>query len=293
MSRGSSLRVPAPAKLNLFLHVTGRRADGYHELQTVFQFLDWGDELTFTARRDGLVRMLNPLPGVPAGSDLGVRAAQALRERAGITAGCDIELTKRIPIGGGLGGGSSDAASALVALNRLWDAGLSEDELAAIGLTLGADVPVFVRGRAAWAEGIGEKLAPFDPPEAWYLLLVPPGAVNTRAMYAADDLPRRTPRVTPEDFRAGRTHNDFEVAVRPRHPAVAAALDWGAARGHTRMSGSGGTVFVECESRAGAEALAAQAPAGLRTVVARGANRSPLHRTLESGDDVLSAAARR
>lgn len=275
------VQVPAPAKLNLFLHITGRRADGYHELQTVFQFLDWGDTLRFTRRDDGVIRMMNPLPGVPAAQDLTVRAALALQQHAGARLGCDIELTKRIPMGGGLGGGSSDAAAALVTLNRLWDTGLSTDALAQLGLALGADVPVFVRGRAAWAEGIGERITPFDPPESWYLLLIPAGAVDTRAMYAAADLPRSTPRITSDDFHAGRTRNDFETVVRPRYGAVARALDWAARHGRVRMSGSGGTVFLDCGDRARAEALAAQAPAELRTVVARGVNRSPLHAALE------------
>jgi 4-diphosphocytidyl-2-C-methyl-D-erythritol kinase len=267
---------PAPAKLNLFLHVTGRRADGYHELQTVFQFLDHGDELHFAPRRDGVLQRVTPLPGVPEGDDLCLKAARALKEHSGCALGCDIRVDKRIPLGSGLGGGSSDAATTLVALNRLWQLGLDDDALAAIGARLGADVPVFVRGVAAWAEGIGEKLTPVLPPEPWYLVVTPPCAVSTREMYADPYLSRATPPTHWGEFLVGRTHNDFEPVARRRHPEVGQALDWAARYGRARLSGSGASVFVAFDQREAAEQVRTQVPAAWRSFVARGLNRSPL-----------------
>lgn len=267
---------PAPAKLNLFLHITGRRADGYHELQTVFQFLDYGDTLRFEVLRDGTLRREGAVDGVADADDLTLRAARALRERTGCRLGCAIRLDKRIPLGGGLGGGSSDAATTLVALNRLWQLGLPDTELASLGLQLGADVPVFVHGRAAWAEGIGERLTPVTPPEAWYLVVTPECAVNTREMYGAPDLPRATPRIGWSEFAAGRARNDFEPVVRKRYPAVAAALDWTRRFGRGRLSGSGASVFVDFPSQAEAAKARAALPAGWRAFVAKGANESPL-----------------
>lgn len=268
---------PAPAKLNLFLHITGRRPDGYHELQTVFQFLDFGDALAFAVRDDGAVRRSGPGPaGVAVDDDLTVRAARALRQCTGSRLGCDIVLDKRIPLGGGLGGGSSDAATTLVALNRLWRLDLPPAELAHLGLTLGADVPVFVHGHAAWAEGVGERLTPVAPPEPWYLVVTPDCAVDTREIYQAPDLPRATAPVAWADFVAGRTHNDFVGVVRRRYPPVAAALDWAGRFGPARLSGSGASVFVNFAARDAANAARAALPAGWRGVVAKGLNRSPL-----------------
>ena len=268
---------PAPAKLNLFLHITGRRPDGYHELQTVFQFLDFGDELRFRVMPGGVIVRSKSLPGVPADQDLTVRAARALQQRAGLPLGCEISVEKRIPMGGGLGGGSSDAATTLVALNRLWKMNRTVGELAAIGLTLGADVPVFVRGYAAWAEGIGELLKPVTPAENWYLVVSPACSVDTRAMYSVPDLQRATPRVTWEDFAAGLTHNDFEPVVCRRYPEVAAALAWAAQFGRARMSGSGASVFVDFPTREAADRARALVPPVWPALVARGLNRSPLH----------------
>ena len=267
---------PAPAKLNLFLHITGRRADGYHELQTLFQFLDFGDTLRFTVRDDGRIARPRASDGIPEDEDLAVRAARLLKEASGCRYGCDIEVDKRIPLGAGLGGGSSDAATTLVALNRLWNLHRPDTELAALGLKLGADVPVFVHGHAAWAEGIGEVLTPVSPAEPWYLVVTPDCAVGTRAMYADPDLPRATPRVAWDDFQAGRCHNDFTAVVRRRHAPVARALDWAGRFGKARLSGSGASVFVDFGQREQAERAAGQVPAPWRSFVARGCNRSPL-----------------
>jgi len=267
---------PAPAKLNLFLHITGRRADGYHELQTVFQFLDFGDRLFFEVLRDGAVRRANAVAGFGADDDLAVRAARLLQQHSGCALGCNIHLDKRIPVGGGLGGGSSDAATTLVALNRLWQLGLPDTALAQLGLTLGADVPVFVHGFAAWAEGIGEQLTPVSPPEPWYLVVTPGCAVNTREMYNDPGLPRATPRIAWADYMAGRAHNDFEPVVRKRYPAVAEALDWAAQFGRARLSGSGASVFLDFPGHDEAQRAHATLPAGWRAFVARGLNRSPL-----------------
>jgi 4-diphosphocytidyl-2-C-methyl-D-erythritol kinase len=268
---------PAPAKLNLFLHITGRRDDGYHTLQTLFQFLDHGDALAFRPRGDGAVRRLGGMASVVCEADLAVRAARALQAAAGIEAGVDICITKHIPAGGGLGGGSSDAATTLVALNRLWGAGLSAPELARIGLGLGADVPVFVHGRAAWAEGVGEELESVDPREPWYLVIVPPVEVSTGALFAAPELTRDCPPMTMRDFLARGGSNVFEGPVRARYPAVSEALDWLSAQGVTpRLTGTGASVFGAWGSEAEARAARARLPAGWHGFVARGSNRSRL-----------------
>lgn len=268
---------PAPAKLNLFLHILGRRPDRYHLLQTVFQFLDIGDELRFTLRGDGAVARARPLAGVPEERDLTVRAARALREATGCQLGADIEVVKRLPMGAGLGGGSSDAATTLVALNRLWDLQLPLPELQRIGLMLGADVPVFVAGRAAWAEGVGERLTPLELPEPWYVVLVPPCHVATAEIFDAPDLTRHCEPITIRVFLSGETRNVCEPVVRHRYPEVAAALDWLAAHAPARMSGTGAAVFATFADEAPARAVAARAPAAWQAFVARGRNRSPLH----------------
>lgn len=267
---------PAPAKLNLFLHIVGRRPDGYHELQTLFQFLDWGDELRIDVRADGEITRAAALEGVSEDHDLTLRAARLLREHTGCRLGCEIRVTKRIPQGAGLGGGSSDAATTLVALNQLWDLKLPDAELAALGLKLGADVPVFIHGNAAWAEGIGERLTPAMPPEPWYLVVMPDCAAETKGMYQDPELPRATPRVGWTDYAAGRCRNDFTATARRRYAPVAEALDWAARFGTARLSGSGASVFVDFATREEAEQARAQLPAGWRAVVAKGRNRSPL-----------------
>lgn len=271
---------PAPAKLNLFLHITGRRADGYHLLQTVFQLLDWGDEIALRPRRDGRIERLQGAVGVAAQDDLVVRAAQALRQRGAAPHwGVDIRLHKRIPQGGGFGGGSSDAATVLVALNRLWGMGLSLEELAGIGLQLGADVPVFVLGRSAFAEGVGERLTPLLLPRRWFLLLDSGVAVPTAELFRVEDLTRDAPSVTIANFVSGSVQgNAFEPLLRMRSPQIAAALDQLSAFGPAQVTGTGGGLFVAFDSPDAAHAARRALPATARAWVAEGVNLSPLHR---------------
>ena len=268
---------PAPAKLNLFLHVVGRRADGYHLLQTLFRFVDYGDTLHFAPREDGRVRLLNPLPGVPEESDLTVRAARLLQQAANCTRGADIRLEKRLPMGGGLGGGSSDAATVLLALNHLWQLGLSRERLQALGLTLGADVPVFIFGRTAFAEGVGEALQAVPAAPAWYLVLQPPVAVPTVDIFRAPELKRDTPAMAAADWRPGLGGNDLEPVACARFPEVARHLAWLRRFGRARMSGSGACVFAEFPDQAGAEAALAQLPPDMRGWVAPGLDSHPLY----------------
>ncbi len=276
MSEASGGGWPAPAKLNLFLHITGRRPDGYHLLQTAFQFLDYGDALWFEPRNDGRVRRLTEVRGVPAETDLTVRAAELLKAETGCGLGVDIRIDKRLPMGGGLGGGSSDAATTLVALDHLWGLGLGEERLAALGLRLGADVPVFVRGRAAWAEGVGEVLQPIALPEPWYLVVVPPVTVSTAETFGDAELTRNCPPLTIRDFLSGAGGNVCEPVVRRRHPEVAEALDWLSVHGPARMTGTGCCVFAPFARREAADRVLAEVPADWDAFVARGVNRSPL-----------------
>jgi 4-diphosphocytidyl-2-C-methyl-D-erythritol kinase len=267
---------PAPAKLNLMLRVVGRRPDGYHLLQTVFQFIDLGDLLHFAPRRDGQVRRLDPLAGVPAESDLTVRAARLLQSACQVGQGVDIGLLKRIPLGGGLGGGSSDAATTLVALNQLWDCGLTVPDLMALGLRLGADVPIFIHGRAAWAEGVGEVLEDVELSEPVYAVFAPDCRVDTGEIFQDSELTRNSPRITIRDFAAGLGGNDCLPVVRRRHPAVAQLFDWLNERHEARLTGTGACVFAACADRDLAEALVAARPASVQGFVAHGLNRSPL-----------------
>lgn len=276
MSRMETAAWPAPGKLNLFLHVVGRRPDGYHNLQTIFQFIDRCDELHFTVRRDGQIRLLSPLPGVPEERDLTVRAARLLQEARGTRLGADIRVEKRLPMGGGLGGGSSDAATTLVALNRLWGLALSEDRLAELSLRLGADVPVFVRGHAAWAEGVGERLVPVNLEEPWYVVIEPPVTVPTAAVFGAAELTRNSAPVTIRDFLSGLCRNDCEVVVFARYPEIAEARRWLAAFGAARLTGTGACVFAPFAEEEIAREVLGQLPAGWRGFVAKGLNRSPL-----------------
>lgn len=268
---------PAPAKLNLFLHITGRRDDGYHLLQTVFQFVDFGDRLDFRLRRDGAVHRSGEVPGVPPEQDLVVRAARRLAGQAGREVpGVDIAVEKRLPMGGGLGGGSSDAATTLVALNHLWDLGFDEDRLAHIGLGLGADVPVFVRGRAAWAEGVGEELVPVELPEPWFLVLSPNVTVSTAEVFGSPELTRNSPAITIRDFLAGQGGNVFEPVVRAAYPEVSRALDWLSQRAPARLTGTGGCVFAWFDDELIARTVLSELPPEWSGFVARGRNRSPL-----------------
>ncbi|MEW5771686.1 MAG: 4-(cytidine 5'-diphospho)-2-C-methyl-D-erythritol kinase [Pseudomonadota bacterium] len=271
---------PAPAKLNLFLHVVGRRADGYHLLQTVFRFLDVGDSLEIASRGGGEIRLLAPLAGVPVEQDLCWRAARLLQEHTGCRLGADIRLIKRLPMGGGLGGGSSDAATVLLALNRLWRLDLSRAELQALGLRLGADVPVFVFGRSAFAQGVGEILEPWTPPPASYVVLTPAVHVSTPAIFAHPALTRDTPSVTisalSDGLRKTDLHNDLEPVASALYPEVAEALAWLRRHGEARMTGSGACVFAAYAERAQAEAVFAQRPGHFQGFVADGVDRHPL-----------------
>lgn len=269
---------PAPAKLNLFLLVTGRRPDGYHELQTAFRLLDWGDTVFLRPRADPRIhRVGETLPGLDAHDDLLVRAAELLQKEAKVSLGVDICIEKRIPAGGGFGGGSSDAATVLLALDRLWGLGWPRDRLAALGLRLGADVPVFVHGHNAWAEGVGERLTPIELPPAWYLLVDPGVSVPTAALFADPELTRNAAPATIPGFASGAPlGNVFEPVLRRREPAVDAALVALSQVGRARLTGTGSGCFVEFASREGAEAALAALPAGLRAWVVAGAARSPL-----------------
>lgn len=269
---------PAPAKLNLFLQITGRRQDGYHQLQTVFRLLDWGDTLYLRVRGDSqIVRHGESVQGVAEVDDLAVRAARLLQSDAKVSQGADISVEKRIPAGGGFGGGSSDAATVLVGLNHLWGLDLSLDRLAALGLQLGADVPVFVRGENAWAEGVGEELTPLRLPAAWYLLADPGIHVPTGELFQAPDLTRNAAPAKIADFVSGNVlGNAFEPVLRRREPAIEAAFAALSRIGTPRLTGSGSGCFVEFADRASAEAALADLPEGLRAWMAAGAERSPL-----------------
>ena len=274
---------PAPAKLNLFLHITGRRPDGYHLLQSVFRILDWGDTVHLRVRPDGAIRRVGAsVPGVAEADDLLVRAANLLKEEANCAQGADISVEKRIPAGGGFGGGSSDAATVLVVLNRLWGTGLPVERLAALGLRLGADVPVFVRGHNAWAEGVGEQLTPIALPPAWYVLADPGVHVPTAALFQAPDLTRNAPPAKMSDFVSGHLlGNAFEPVLRRREPAIEAVFQALARIGTPRLTGSGSGCFVEFAQRTQAEVALAEL-SGLRAWLVPGAARSPLQDALES-----------
>ncbi len=267
---------PAPAKLNLFLHVVGRRADGYHLLQTLFRLVDHGDSLRFSPRADGEIRLATPLAGVPPESDLTVRAARLLQAETGCRQGAEITVDKRLPLGGGLGGGSSDAATVLLALNHLWQLGLPCSRLQQLGLALGADVPVFVGARNAFAEGVGEALQPVDLPPAWYVVLEPPVAVPTAAIFGAPELKRDTAPIAAADWAPGVGGNDLQAVAVARFPAVAEHLRWLAAHGDARMSGSGACVFAEFASAQAAQAVLDALPATMVGWVAAGLPRHPL-----------------
>lgn len=272
------LTLPAPAKLNLFLHVLGRRDDGYHLLQTVYQLLDWGDRVELEVRPDGLIDRRSGPAGVPAEQDLAVRAARLLQADSGTGQGASLAIGKQIPAGAGLGGGSSDAATVLLGLNRLWQLDYSLDRLARLGLRLGADVPVFVAGRSAFAEGIGERLQPLDLPERWFVVVWPEVSASTAEIFQAPELTRNTPALTMATLAGLETRNDLEPVALRRWPPIAAARAWLSAHGAARMSGSGASVFVEAADEQAAKAIVAGSP--WPAWAARGVAVSPLHRTL-------------
>lgn len=275
---------PSPPKLNLFLYITGRRADGYHQLQTLFQFLDYGDTLTIVPRQDTDIQLLTSVAGVPNEQNLIVRAAHLLQQYcttqaiATLPRGADISIEKRLPMGGGLGGGSSNAATVLVALNELWQCRLSDEQLAEIGLALGADVPVFVYGHAAFAQGIGEQLQPANPAEKWYLVAHPGVSIPTPVIFSDAELKRDTPVRPLRALLQAPYANDCEPIVRKRFREVEQLLLWLLQYAPSRLTGSGACVFAEFDSEPAALQVLNQAPTWLRGFVARGVNVSPLHR---------------
>jgi 4-diphosphocytidyl-2-C-methyl-D-erythritol kinase len=276
------LTLPAPAKLNLMLHITGRRPDGYHELQTIFQFLDYGDELSFALREDGEIRLQTEIADVPHDSNLIVKAARALKEQSGCTLGVDIWLKKILPMGGGIGGGSSDAATTLLGLNHLWKLGWDEDRLAALGLKLGADVPVFVRGFAAFAEGVGEILTPVSPEEPWYLVLVPQVSVSTAEIFSDPLLTRDTAPIKVRPVPKGNSRNDCLPVVARRYPDVRNALNLLGKFTEAKLTGTGSCVFGAFPNKAEADKVSALLTETLTGFVAKGSNISMLHRKLQT-----------
>ena len=267
---------PAPAKINLFLHITGQRDDGYHLLQTAFQFLDYGDVLQFGVHDNPSISLSTAIDGVDDEDNLIIRAARALQASANIQQGVNITIEKRLPIGGGLGGGSSNAATTLLALNQLWQCHLSKTELAQLGLTLGADVPIFIHGEAAWAEGVGEQLSPISPPEPWYAVLVPNCHVSTAEVFSSQELTRDCEPITISRFLSGEGRNICEDVVTKLYPQVSEALSWLGQYGKARMTGTGACIFASFDSRAQAQQVITAIPAHWQGFVAKGCNCSPL-----------------
>lgn len=275
---------PAPAKLNLFLHVVGRRQDGYHLLQTVFRFVDFSDQLSFKLRTDGAIKLHNPIAGVLEEKNLCVRAAKLLKQKTGTAQGVDIFLQKQIPMGGGLGGGSSDAATTLLALNHLWEVNLNREQLLELGLLLGADVPVFIFGQNAFAEGVGEKLVAIELPAAWYLVLVPSVQVPTAEIFASKELTRNTLPIKIPPFSVWQCHNDLELVVCRLYPEVARCLEWLKRLENTTiaaMSGSGACVFAEFATESAARTAFEQIPDDMKGFVAKGLDDHPMHKSME------------
>ncbi|WP_435275979.1 4-(cytidine 5'-diphospho)-2-C-methyl-D-erythritol kinase [Psychrobium sp. nBUS_13] len=271
---------PAPAKLNLFLHITGRLANGYHSLQTNFQFLDYGDSLSFDINNSDNVTVSPAVEGVALEDNLIYRAAMMLKPYCRNNVGADIHLTKILPMGAGLGGGSSDAATTLVALNHLWNINLSAEKLAELGLSLGADVPIFVKGFAAFAQGVGEDLTPITPPQPWYLVIWPGVSVCTKEIFNLPQLPRNTPEITLAQLATATLKNDCQEVTKNRHPEVASALDWLIQYAPAKMTGTGSCVFGEFSSRADATVALEKLPKNMHGFVAKGVNISPLASTL-------------
>lgn len=277
-----ALTLPAPAKLNLWLHIIGRRADGYHELETVFQFLDHGDELSFAVREDGVIRLHSDLDTVPHDSNLIVRAARQLQAQSGTPLGADIWLNKVLPMGGGIGGGSSDAATTLLGLAHLWQLEWDEDRLAALGLGLGADVPVFVRGHAAFAQGVGEQLTPVDPEQPWYVVLVPQVSVSTAEIFSHPQLTRDSLPLKMRPVPKGNSRNDCQPVVEQNYPEIRNALNSLGKFTEARLTGTGSCVFGAFPSKAEADKVLALLSATQTGFVAKGSNISMLHRKLQS-----------
>ncbi len=271
----ATLHIASPAKLNLFLHITGRRPDGYHELQTIFQLIDFGDTLEITRRDDNELHLHTSIPALANDDNLILRAARALREASGSTLGADITLHKRIPMGAGLGGGSSNAASTLLGLDRLWQTHLGTQRLSALGLRLGADVPLFVQGESAWAEGIGERLTPITLPPKFFVVLCPDCHVSTRDIFSSEQLTRHTSAIKMAAFLAGQTRNDCENLVRNLYPPVDEALVWLSQFGQARMTGTGASIFAGFDSEEQTSAVLAQLPRTWKGFAARGLQRSP------------------
>ena len=275
------IKFPSPAKLNLFLHINGRRKDGYHELQTLFQFLDYGDTLDISSNTTGKIKLLTSFPTIKAEDNLIVKAADLLKDTAqNSQLGAQIKITKVLPMGGGLGGGSSNAATILVALNSLWHLNYSIDELAQLGLQLGADVPVFVRGFSAFAEGVGEKLSPATPTQYWYLVTKPNCSIATASIFKAPDLPRNTPKITANLYNVEHCHNDCQTVVEKQYPEVAKLLAWLVEYAPSQMTGTGACLFSRFSTEAEALNLQAKLPKEITSFVAKGLNQSPLVTTI-------------
>ena len=268
------ISLPAPAKINLFLHILGKRPDGYHNIQTAFQFLNFADQLTFSLRTDGEIK-LSTCVDIPSEKNLIFRAAKLLQQQADCNFGADITINKQIPLGAGLGGGSSDAATTLLALNQLWQCHYDLGKLAKLGSTLGADVPVFIYGEAAWAEGKGDQLQKISPPEGWCLLIFPPCSVSTEEIYAAQELTRNTPPITISEFLKSGGHNDCEPVVSRRYAEVNQALAWLTNFAPAKMTGTGSCVYAMFTNEQQALATIKQAPQGFKAVVAKAVNQSP------------------
>ena len=276
-----SITLPAPPKLNLFLHITGRRDDGYHNLQTLFQILDGGDELTFTPTRDGEISLSPQIEGVAECDNLIVRAALALQQQSNCSQGCIIHLDKRLPMGAGLGGGSSNAATTLLALNKLWGCDLAIEKLAQLGAQLGADVPVFVEGYSAFAEGIGDQLTPVEIPESWYLIITPNCTVSTAKIFSHPQLTRNTSPIKIRALSEEQYRNDCQAIVEKLHPQVAEVVDWLRAYSEPLMTGTGASVFCRWATEAQAKEVLSRVPQHWNAFIARGVNHSLVHQKLK------------
>ena len=268
----------APAKLNLFLHITGRREDGYHLLQTIFQFVEFGDKLFFEVTRDGKISLSPKLDGVDESENIIVKAAKLLQQKTGTPFGVNIELEKRIPMGGGLGGGSSNAATTLLALNKLWNIHFDKQQLMELGITLGADVPVFIYGQTAWAEGVGEKLKTVTAPESWYVIIFPRVNINTGTIFSSEELTRDKLPIRIRDFLDGTTENVFETIVSKRCPEVKEAINWLNQFSKTKLTGTGACIFASFETEQHAQEIAKQVPAKWQAFVTKGSNKTNIER---------------